>query len=87
VTNQCKLLAYNSWWQEGEMAFRLQNNMAMLLLTTFLVKPMFKINKPLLISKQTMVVTWKKISWLVNEYFAMSLNNFHVANEYTKNIL
>jgi hypothetical protein len=26
ATNQCKLLAYNSWWQEGEMAFCLKNN-------------------------------------------------------------
>ncbi len=69
------------------MAFCLQNNMAMLLLTTFLVKPMFKINKPLLISKQTMDVTWQNIPWLVNEYFSMSLNNFHVANKYTNNIL
>jgi hypothetical protein len=65
----------------------------MLLSTTFLAKPMFRVNKPSLIPKQTMHVMWQNISWLVKkklchvmEYFAMSLSNFHVANEYTKNI-
>jgi hypothetical protein len=33
----------------------------MLLLTTFLAKPMFRINKPLFISKQTMDVMWQNI--------------------------
>jgi hypothetical protein len=34
----------------------------MLLLTTFLAKPMFNVNKPLFISEQTMDVTWQKYS-------------------------
>jgi hypothetical protein len=46
----------------------------MLLSTTFLAKLMFKVNKPLLISKQTMYVTWQNIPWLVREYFTMSQN-------------
>jgi len=28
----------------------------------------------------------KNIPWLVKEYSTMQLNNFHVENEYTKNI-
>jgi hypothetical protein len=56
----------------------------MLLLTTFFAKPMFKVNKPLFISKQTMDVTWQNIIGLVREHYAASFNNIHVANEYTK---
>jgi hypothetical protein len=52
----------------------LSNAHMMLLLMTFLAKPMFKINKPLFISKQTMGVTWKNIPWLVAKYFIMSHN-------------
>jgi hypothetical protein len=65
----------------------------------FLAKPMFKINKPLLISEQIMDVMWQNILWLVREYliyhkifhvvikyFATSLKNIHVADEYIKNI-
>jgi hypothetical protein len=40
----------------------------------FLAKPMFKVNKPLLISEQTMDVTWKNIPWLAREYSTMSQN-------------
>jgi len=58
----------------------------MLLSTTFLAKPMFKVNKALLISKQTMDVMWQNIPWLVRKYFAMSLNNIHMVGEYIKNI-
>jgi hypothetical protein len=41
--------------------FLLSNVHTMLLSTTFLAKPMFRVNKPLLISKQTMRVTWQNI--------------------------
>jgi hypothetical protein len=54
----------------------------MLLLTIFLAKPMFRINKPLLIPKQTTHVTWQNIPWLVREYFSTSL--IYMANEYIK---
>jgi len=46
---------------------------------------MFKVNKPLLIPKSTLV-TWQNIPRHVIKYFATSLENFHVENEYTKNI-
>jgi hypothetical protein len=39
-----------------------------------LAKPMFKVNKPLLIIEQIMDVMWQNISWLVKEYFAISQN-------------
>jgi hypothetical protein len=48
-------------------------------------KPMFKINEPLLIPKNTWVM-WHNIWWHVMEYLATSLENFHVENEYIKNI-
>jgi hypothetical protein len=54
-----------------QLAKMLSNIHTMLLLTTFLVKPMFKINKPLFISKQTMDVAWQNIPWLVRKYFMM----------------
>jgi hypothetical protein len=41
---------------------------------TFLAKPMFRVNKPLLVLEQTMDVTWQNIPWLVKEYFTMSKN-------------
>jgi hypothetical protein len=40
----------------------------------FLAKPKLKINKPLLISGQTMHVMWQNIPWLVKEYFTTSWN-------------
>jgi hypothetical protein len=43
----------------------------MLLSMAFLAKPMCKVNKPLLISKQTMDVRWQNIQWLVKFFFAM----------------
>ncbi len=46
----------------------------MLLLLTFLAKPMFRVNKPLFISKQTMDVTWQNIPGLVKKYSTMSRN-------------
>jgi hypothetical protein len=46
----------------------------MLFSMAFLAKPMFRINKPLFISEQTMDVMWQNIPWLVKEYFAMSQN-------------
>ncbi len=52
----------------------LSNAHTMLLSIAFLVKPMFKVNKPLLILKQTVHVTWQKIPWFVKEYFATSQN-------------
>jgi hypothetical protein len=57
------------------------NACTMLFLTAFLAKPMFKVNKPLFISEQTMDVTWQNIPWLIKEYFAMSLNNIHVVEK------
>jgi hypothetical protein len=56
-----------------QLAKMLSNIHTMLLLTTFLA--MFKINKPLFISKQTMDVAWQNIPWLFKKYFAMSQNN------------
>ncbi len=58
----------------------------MLMLIVFLAKPMFRINKPLFISKQTMDVTWKNILGLVINVFPTSLNNINVAKEYKNNI-
>jgi hypothetical protein len=58
----------------------------MLLLTTFLAKPMFKVNKPLFNLEQTIEVMWQNIPWLVVEYFVMSHNNIHVTTKYIKNI-
>jgi hypothetical protein len=46
----------------------------MLHLTIFLAKPMFRVNKSLLILKQTRHVMWQNILWLVLEYFSMSHN-------------
>jgi hypothetical protein len=43
-------------------------------LTIFLAKPMFRVNKSLLILKQTRHVMWQNILWLVLEYFSMSHN-------------
>jgi hypothetical protein len=60
------------------------NAHTMLLLTTFLAKPMFKVNKPLFNLEQTMDMTWQNIPWLVAKYFAMSQNNIHVTNKYIK---
>jgi hypothetical protein len=54
--------------------FLVSNVHMMLLSTTFLAKPMFKVNKPLLISKQTMDVTWQNIPWLVRELSTMLQN-------------
>jgi hypothetical protein len=52
---------------------RMPSNVHMMLfLTTFLAKPMFRINKPLFILEQTMDVTWQNIQWFIKEYFAMS---------------
>jgi hypothetical protein len=77
----------------------ISNIHTMLLSTTFLAKPMFRLNKSLFILEQTMDVTWQNIPWLVKKYFATSwnimcvikyfatsLNNIHVIDEYTKNI-
>jgi len=52
----------------------LSNAHTMLLLTAFLAKPMFRINKPLFTLEQTMDVMWQNIPWFVREYFAMSHN-------------
>ncbi len=62
------------------------SNTHMMFLTAFLAKPMFKVNKPLFILEQTMDLTWQNIPWLVKEYFATSLNNIHMENEYINNI-
>ncbi len=48
-------------------------------------KPMFKINKPLLIPKNILVM-WHNIWWHVIKYFATSLESCHVENEYINNI-
>jgi hypothetical protein len=73
-----------------KLARMLANVHMMLMLMTFLAKPMFKVNKPLFISKQTMDVTWQKIPSLIKiyschkifydvvEYSTMSLNNIHM---------
>jgi hypothetical protein len=52
----------------------LSNAHTMLLLTTFLAKPMFRVNKPFFISEQTMDVTWQNILGLVKEYSITSWN-------------
>jgi hypothetical protein len=44
----------------------------MLLLMAFLAKPIFRVNKPFFISKQTMNVMWQNILGLVKEYLTMS---------------
>jgi hypothetical protein len=36
-----------------------------------MAKPMFRVNKPLFISEQTMDVTWQNIPRLVKEYSTM----------------
>jgi hypothetical protein len=82
-----------------QLAKMLSNIHMMLLSITFFAKPMFRVNKPLFILEQTMDVTWKNIHNLLDnilpchrifrdmeKYSAMSLNNIHVADEYTKNI-
>ncbi len=51
-----------------KLARMLANVHMMLMLMTFLAKPMFKVNKPLFISKQTMDVTWQKIPRLIKKY-------------------
>jgi hypothetical protein len=63
----------------------------MLLSTTFLAKPMFRVT--IVDPKTNNACEWQNIPWLVKEifchvmeYFAMSQNNFHVAKEYIKNI-
>jgi hypothetical protein len=57
-----------------KLAKMFSNIHMMLLLTTFLAKPMFIVNKSLLISKQTMDVMCQNIPGFVKEYFAMSHN-------------
>ncbi len=52
-----------------------------MLLMTFLAKPMFKVNKPLFIMKQTMDVM-VEYSRVVKEYFAIALNNIHMEKIY-----
>jgi len=49
-------------------------------------KPMFRVNKLLLISKNNLM-TWQNIPSHVIKYFAKSLEICHVENKYTKNIL
>jgi hypothetical protein len=56
----------------------------MLHLKTLLVKPMFKINKPLLILKNHARDVAK---YLVMGYFATSHKIYHMENKYTRNIL
>jgi hypothetical protein len=59
----------------------LSNAHTMMLLMTFLAKPMFKVNKPLFIMKQTMDVM-VEYSRVVKEYFAIALNNIHMEKIY-----
>jgi hypothetical protein len=74
-----------------KLARMLSNTHTMLLLMTFSAKLMFKVNKPLFISKQTMDVCGKIFHGLSNnvlphqgifcdvaKYSTMSLNNIHV---------
>jgi hypothetical protein len=69
----------------------------MLLLTTFLAKPIFKVNKPLFISKQTMDAMWQNIPRLVKDilpchkilcdmekYSTLSFNDIHVQKKLLK---
>jgi hypothetical protein len=57
-----------------QLARMLSNVHTMLFSTTFLAKPVFRVNKPLFISEQTMDVMWQNIPWLVKEYFVMTHN-------------
>jgi hypothetical protein len=52
----------------------LSNAHMMLFSMIFLVKSMFRANKPLFILEQTMDVMWQNIPWLVREYFFTSQN-------------
>jgi hypothetical protein len=45
----------------------------MLLLMVFLAKPMFKVSKPLSISKYTMVVTWQIFQGLLENILSCHL--------------
>jgi hypothetical protein len=57
-----------------QLTTMLSNVHTMLLLATFLAKPMLRVNRPLVISEQTMDVMWQNIPWLVKEYFVTSHN-------------
>ncbi len=48
-----------------KLARMLSNVHMMLLLMAFLAKPIFRVNKPFFISKQTMDVMWQNIPGLV----------------------
>jgi hypothetical protein len=45
----------------------------LVLSTAFLAKPMFRVNKPLLILEQTMDVMWQNIPWYVKEYSTINI--------------
>jgi hypothetical protein len=64
-----------------KLAKMFSNIHMMLLLMTFLAKPIFKVNKPFFISKQTMDVMWQNIPGLIKEYFTMSRNIMYVVGK------
>jgi len=75
---------HQGWWNASFYFLLPSNSHMMLHLRTLLVKPMFKINKPLLILKNHAHDVAK---YLVMEYFATSHKIYQMENKYTRNIL